>query len=69
MASSSTPVPSETRAPAIYGTIATEVALSITFVALRLQARRLSFGYLRLDRSDWFTISALVSPENYQRNT
>ncbi|KAI0856097.1 hypothetical protein F4860DRAFT_494059 [Xylaria cubensis] len=59
MTSSSTPVPSETRAPAIYGTIITEIALSVTFVALRLLARRLSFGYLRLDLSDWFLVSAL----------
>ncbi|KAI1121628.1 hypothetical protein F5Y10DRAFT_288254 [Nemania abortiva] len=60
MASSSTLFLSETRAPAIYGTVATEIILSITFVALRLQARRLSFGSLRLDLSDWFIISALL---------
>ncbi|KAI1744669.1 hypothetical protein F4680DRAFT_443943 [Xylaria scruposa] len=60
MTSSSTPVLSETRAPSIYGTIITEIVLSITFVALRLQARRLSFGYLRLDLSDWLTISGLL---------
>ncbi|KAI0545610.1 hypothetical protein F4679DRAFT_588352 [Xylaria curta] len=59
MTSSSVSVPSETRVPAIYGTIVTEIVLSIIFVALRLQARRLSFGYLRLDLSDWFSISAL----------
>ncbi|KAI0182499.1 hypothetical protein EV127DRAFT_517739 [Xylaria flabelliformis] len=59
MTSSSTPVLSETRVPAIYGTIITEIALSVTFVTLRLLARRLSFGYLRLDLSDWFSVSAL----------
>ncbi|KAJ8129947.1 hypothetical protein O1611_g3680 [Lasiodiplodia mahajangana] len=60
MENSSTAVPWETRAPAVHGTIIAEAVLSITFVALRLQARRVSFGYLRLDLSDWLTISALL---------
>ncbi|KAI0424816.1 hypothetical protein F5Y09DRAFT_347330 [Xylaria sp. FL1042] len=67
MTSSSTSLPSGTRVPIVYGIVITELVLSIAFVALRIQARRLCFGHLRLDLSDWLTISALVSPEVYQR--
>ncbi|TRX90961.1 hypothetical protein FHL15_008166 [Xylaria flabelliformis] len=40
--SSFTPVPSEIRAPVIYGTIITEIVPSVAFVALKLRALRLS---------------------------
>ncbi|KAI1172112.1 hypothetical protein F4777DRAFT_19693 [Nemania sp. FL0916] len=60
MADSPDPALSGSRVSAIYGTVIAELLLSVAFIALRLQARRLSFGYLRLDLSDWLAILALL---------
>ncbi|KAH9908271.1 hypothetical protein F4778DRAFT_342341 [Xylariomycetidae sp. FL2044] len=50
----------DTRVPAVFGVVVPCIVLSVFFVALRLEARRLSFGRLRLDLSDWLIVMALV---------
>lgn len=51
----------DTRVPVIISVCTLGTFLTLLFLGLRLWARRLAFGYLKLDLSDKLCIGAVVS--------
>jgi hypothetical protein len=50
----------DTRAPVIITVCTLGLVLSPLFVVLRIWSRKISFGYFKLDLSDWLCIGSLV---------
>lgn len=50
----------ETRVPGVLAGVVAGAVLSVVFVAMRLRSRQLSYGFLRLDLSDYLILAALV---------